>query len=129
MEFNAYLPIFLQIILAVGMSLGIILASCIFGQRAKTNAIKDSPYESGAVLKDKAHKNISIKFYLVALLFLIFDIEVVFLIPFAFIYTDFIANNISIILPVLFFLAIMIVGIIYEVKKNSLDWNVPKTNI
>ena len=129
MQFEAYLPVFLQIVLSVAMGLGIIAASCIFGQRAKKNAINNSPYECGMPTFGKAHMNMGVKFYVVALLFVVFDIEVLFMIPFAIIYSDFVAANISIIAVVMFFLALMIAGIIYEVKKNALDWNIPKTNL
>jgi NADH-quinone oxidoreductase subunit A len=63
-----------------------------------------------------------VKFYVTAMLFIIFDIEVVFLIPLAFVYRDFLANNIAILTPVLFFLFVLVLGLVYEVKKGALEW-------
>jgi len=129
MNLESYIPLLIQVVLAVGMGLAIIIASHIFGQRAKKNALKDSAYECGVKPFDKAHQRISVKFYVVALLFVIFDIEIIFMIPFALIYSDFVSANLPIILPILFFIAMIFTGIIYEVRKNALDWNIPKTNI
>ena len=56
------------------------------------------------------------------MLFILFDIEVVFLIPWAFIYRDFLANNIAILSPILFFLFVLVLGLVYEVKKGALEW-------
>ena len=62
------------------------------------------------------------KFYLTAMLFILFDIEVVFLIPWAFIYREFLAQNISILGPILFFIGVLVLGLAYEMKKGALDW-------
>ena len=56
------------------------------------------------------------------MLFILFDIEIVFLIPCAVVYRDFIHNNIPILLPILFFLLVLIVGLFYEMKKGALEW-------
>ena len=74
------------------------------------------------------HPRFGVKFYLIAALFVIFDIEIVFMIPFAFIYADFLAANLPVVLSILFFIALMAVGLIYEIKKNALDWGLPKSN-
>jgi len=129
MNLESYIPLLVQVVLAVGMGLAIIIASHIFGQRAKTNALKDSAYECGVKPFGQAHQRMSVKFYVVALLFVIFDIEIIFMIPFALIYRDFVSENLPVIFPILFFIALIFTGIIYEVRKNALDWNIPKTNI
>lgn len=56
------------------------------------------------------------------MLFIIFDIEIIFLIPWAVVYRDFIHNNIPILMPILFFLTVLIVGLFYEMKKGALEW-------
>ena len=68
------------------------------------------------------HTRFSVKFYITAMLFILFDIEVVFLIPWAFIYRDFLANNISIMAPIGFFFGVLVLGLFYEMKKGALDW-------
>ena len=62
------------------------------------------------------------------MLFVVFDIEAVFIIPLALVYRDFIAANLPVILPVMFFIALMVAGLFYEIKKDALDWNIPRTN-
>ena len=62
------------------------------------------------------------------MLFVIFDIEVVFLIPLAVAYGDFVSNNFPILLPTLFFIAVLATGVLYEMKKDALNWNIPKSN-
>lgn len=62
------------------------------------------------------------KFYVTAMLFILFDIEVIFLIPWAFVHRDFVAHSIPILGPVLFFLGVLILGLFYEVRKGALDW-------
>lgn len=128
MELSAYIPVFIQIVLALAIGLGVIAASHIFGQRSKKNAISDSPYECGIEASGKQHPRFGVRFYAVAMLFVIFDIEIVFMLPFAMVYHDFVAQNAAIVFPVLFFIALMAVGIIYEIKKGALDWNIPRGN-
>lgn len=122
MELVEYIPVLIQILLAVGIALVILGSSYFFGQRAVKNAINDSPYECGMLSEGTAHPQFSIKFYVTAMLFIVFDIEIVFLVPWALIYRDFIASSIPIVLPVSFFLFVLIIGLIYELKKGALEW-------
>ena len=128
METSDYIPVLVQIVLALAVGFGIIAASHIFGQRSKKNAVKDSAYECGIKPLAKPHPRFGVKFYVVAMLFVVFDIEAVFILPLALVYRDFIAANIALILPVMFFVALIAAGISYEIKKDALDWNIPKTN-
>ena len=64
----------------------------------------------------------SVKFYIVAMLFILFDIEIVFLIPWVLVYRDFLAQNLPILTPVLFFILLLVAGLIYEMKKGALKW-------
>ena len=119
----AYLPILIQVILATGVGLAILTVNRVLAQRVRTkNAIKDSAYECGVKAEGVVHTRFSVKFYVTAMLFILFDIEVVFLIPWAFIYRDFLANNIAILSPILFFLFVLVLGLVYEVKKGALEW-------
>ncbi|MBP6865832.1 MAG: NADH-quinone oxidoreductase subunit A [Candidatus Didemnitutus sp.] len=122
MSSAAYLPILVQIVLAAAITGGVIGASHLFGQRFKRNRIKDTAYECGVPSEGSTHTRFSVKFYVTAMLFILFDIEVVFLIPWAFVYRDFLANHISILAPVLFFLGVLVLGLFYEVKKGALEW-------
>ena len=121
MSSAAYLPIFLQIALAAVIAGGVIAASHLLGQRAKHTKIKDSAYECG-IPSDGSHTRFSVKFYVTAMLFILLDIEVVFLLPWTFVYRDFLAQHIPILLPMLFFLAVLVLGLFYEVRKGALEW-------
>ncbi|MDX2187401.1 MAG: NADH-quinone oxidoreductase subunit A [Opitutaceae bacterium] len=122
MSSESYLPILIQVLLASLVTGAVLVASHLIGQRAAKNKIKDSPYECGVKPEGPIHTRFSVKFYVTAMLFILFDIEVVFLIPWVFVYRDFLANNISIFLPVMFFISLLVLGLIYEVKKGALEW-------
>jgi NADH-quinone oxidoreductase subunit A len=123
MSSAAYLPFLYQIILAAGIAAAVIGASHFFGQRAKKNRIKNTPYECGVAGGGLVHARFSVKFYVTAMLFILFDIEVIFLIPWTFVYREFLANHIPILLPMLFFLGLLVLGLVYEVRKGALDWD------
>jgi NADH-quinone oxidoreductase subunit A len=122
MTSTAYLPFLIQAVLAAVITGGVIGASHFFGQRALKNKIKDSAYECGVPSEGVIHTRFSVKFYLTALLFMLFDLEVVILIPWTFIYREFLANHIAILGPMLFFIGVLILGLVYEVKKGALQW-------
>ncbi len=125
---EVYIPVFVQICVAVGLGVLVIAASQIFGQRAKTNKVANSAYECGNKAEGGPHPRWGAKFYVVAMLFVIFDIEVVFLIPLAMVYSDLVAQKLPILLPVLFFIAALCAGLLYEIKKDTLNWNIPRSN-
>lgn len=118
----AYLPFLVQAILAAGVGGLIVGVSHLLGQRAKRTKIKDSAYECGVPAEGIVHTRFSVKFYLTALLFMLFDLEVVILIPWSFIYRDFLANHIAILGPIFFFIGVLVLGLFYEVKKGALEW-------
>jgi NADH-quinone oxidoreductase subunit A len=122
MSYAAYLPILVQVVLAAAITTGIIAASHLLGQRFRRNAIKDTAYECGVPSDGSTHTRFSVKFYVTAMLFILFDIEVVFLIPWTFVYRDFLAHHIAILSPMLFFLGVLVLGLCYEVKKGALEW-------
>jgi NADH-quinone oxidoreductase subunit A len=118
-----FAPVLIQLILAAGLAGLIVGVSHLFGQRAhKKNAITDSAYECGVKAEGVVHTRFSVKFYVTAMLFILFDIEVVFLIPWAFIYRDFLANHIAILAPIGFFFGVLVLGLFYEIKKGALEW-------
>lgn len=123
MELNDFIPVLIQIGLALTLAVVILTASHLLGQRARTNKVKDSAYECGLPSDGKAGARFSIKFYLTAMLFILFDIEVVFLIPWVLVFRDFLQMGIPILLPVLFFIGLLVAGLVYEIKKGALDWD------
>lgn len=121
--FENYLPVLLQIVIAGGFAIVTLIASALLGQSAKRNAIKDSAYECGMLPVGDSQPRFSVKFYIVAMLFVLFDIEVVFLYPWAVIYKDFIAAHGPVILGTAFsFVSILLVAFVYAWKKGVLDW-------
>ena len=110
-----------QISLATGIGAVILVAST-FGQRGTDTAIKNSPYECGMLAEGSGHARFAVKFYVTAMLFILFDIEVVFLIPWVLVFREFLAANLPILLPVFFFLAVLIIGLVYELKKGAIEW-------
>ncbi|BET68454.1 NADH-quinone oxidoreductase subunit A [Opitutales bacterium ASA1] len=122
MSVSDYVPILVQFVLAAVLAVGIIAASAFLGQRAAKNKIKDSAYECGVPVQGQAKTRFSVKFYVTAMLFILFDIEVIFLVPWAFVYREFLAEGIPILAPGLFFLGVLVLGLFYEVRKGALDW-------
>ncbi len=119
----AYLPLLIQAVLALGVGITIYVVNHVLAQRVRLKSpIKDTPYEGGVKGAGIVHTRFSVKFYVTAMLFLLFDIEVVFLIPWTFVYRDFLAHNISILSPIMFFLFVLVLGLFYEVKKGALSW-------
>jgi NADH-quinone oxidoreductase subunit A len=119
---TAYLPFLLQALLAGGITVAIIAASHLLGQRARRGTIKDSAYECGVPAEALLHTRFSVKFYLTALLFMLFDLEVVILIPWTFIYREFLAYHVAILVPILCFFGVLVLGLFYEIRKGALEW-------
>jgi NADH-quinone oxidoreductase subunit A len=118
-----YFPILIQVVLALLIAIIILVASHLFGQRERKNAVKDMAYECGLPSPRSEHPRFAIKFYLTAMLFIIFDIEVVFLIPWVVIYREFLSEHLTILTPMLVFLGLMIFGLYYEIRKGALEWD------
>lgn len=129
MELADFLPVLIQVVLALSIAGGILMASHIFGQRAKGNYIKDAAYECGLPAKGTPHPRFSVKFYVVAMLFILFDIEVVFLFPWVMVYRELMAVGIPALMPMLFFLGLLTLGLVYELRKKGIEWDrVPQPN-
>ena len=118
-----YLPVLMLGVLAVVFSFGMLVMSVVVGKRGKRPPIKDTPYECGMVPVGEGSTRLSVKFYLVAMLFILFDIEVVFLYPWAVIYRTMLKEDGGAILGAMVsFMAILFVGYLYAVKKRAFDW-------
>jgi NADH-quinone oxidoreductase subunit A len=109
--------------LAALFSAGMLIGSVILGKRGKRLPIKDTAYECGMLPVGPGSSRLSLKFYLVAMLFILFDIEVVFLYPWAVIYRDMLSTHAGLILgSMLSFMGILFIGYIYALKKRAFDW-------
>jgi len=120
-----YLPILLMFIVAAGFAVGNILLSQFVGQRKRTRT-KLMPYECGKDPVGSARERFSVKFYLIAMIFILFDIEVIFLVPWAVVFRRFalISSDVRlfIYLEMMIFILLLLVGYIYIVKKGAFDW-------
>lgn len=119
-----YLIFLILFVVAAGTAVSMIALSHFAGPRRPT-AVKGSPYESGIPALGGAHQRFSVKFYLVGMLFIIFDIETVFLLPWAAIYTTG-AGSITtgfLLVEMVVFLVILAVGYVYVWKRGALQWD------
>jgi NADH-quinone oxidoreductase subunit A len=115
---DSYLPILTLIIIAVGFSIGSIVMSRLIGQK-KPSEVKLAPYECGMPPVGSARERFSVKFYIIAMLFIVFDIEVVFMYPWAVMFKrlgmfGFVEMGV--------FILILLVGYAYVWKKGALEW-------
>jgi len=118
-----YLPVLLQAVVAIGFAVGALVVSVLLGKTARRNAIKDTAYECGMLPQGEAQPRFSVKFYLVAMLFILFDIEIVFMYPWAVVYREHIAvHGPMIFWSMLSFVGILTVGYVYAIMKGALDW-------
>lgn len=120
---GAYLPIILLVVVAALFGLGSLVVSALVGQK-KPSVVKLSPYECGCEPVGTARERFSIKFYLIAMLFILFDIEAVFLYPWAVVFQKFIKSGFGgfIFFEMGVFVLILFVGYIYVWKKGALEW-------
>jgi NADH-quinone oxidoreductase subunit A len=116
---QTYFPVLVQILIALAVAGGMIGASSLIGRKVR-DVIKDSPYESGMKPVGDARERFSVKFYLVAMVFILFDIEAIFLYPWAVVYRElkFFAFT-----EMLVFIVLVLCGFFYIWKKGVLDWS------
>ena len=117
-----YFPVLVQVVIAVAIAVGLIAASTLLGKRARS-PLKDTPYESGMAPVGSAHERFSVKFYLVGMIFILFDIEAVFLYPWAVVYRQL---KLFGFFEMAIFVALILVGFFYVWKKGALDWSARK---
>jgi len=120
-----YLPVLFLLAAAVGFAAGTLVLSVLLGKFAKSSKAKDAPYECGKDPIGEGGARFSVKFYLVAMLFILFDIEVVFMYPWAVVYRDMLAQNATrnlILGSMVSFMGILFAGYIYALIKKAFDW-------
>jgi len=113
-----YYPILVQVMLAMAIAAGMLITSAIVGHRVK-NRIKDTPYECGITPVGTTRERFSVKFYLVAMMFILFDIETIFLYPWAVVYREL---RMFAFFEMLVFVALVLCGFFYIWKKGALAW-------
>ena len=118
-----YLPILLMFIVAAGFAVGNVLLSQFVGQRKRTKT-KLMPYECGKDPVGSARERFSVKFYLIAMIFILFDIEVIFLVPWAVVFRTLAGQGLRwfVYIEMMLFIGLLLVGYIYVVKKGAFDW-------
>ena len=122
-QLTQYLPVLMLAVLAVAFAFGILILSVIVGKKGRRSRIKDTAYECGMLPVGEGSARLSVKFYLVAMLFILFDIEVVFLYPWAVVYKAMLKQDANLIFgSMISFLAILFVGYVYALKKRAFDW-------
>src|SRR5438067_7976523 len=121
-----YLPLLLQLLVATGIGAGMIVLSAVLGAR-KYSKMKMQPYECGMTPTGDAQHRFSVKFYLVAMMFILFDVEAIFLIPWAVVYKQLLAipgAGLFGFWEMIVYIGIVLVGFFYIWKKGVLYWNV-----
>ncbi len=117
-----YLAVLFQVIIALGFAALVLVMSVVFGRSAKRDAVKDSPYECGMLPIGEGSPRFAVKFYLVAMLFVLFDIEVVLMYPWALQFRDLIAHGATALASMAGFAGILGVAYVYALKKGALHW-------
>jgi NADH-quinone oxidoreductase subunit A len=115
---ESYLPILVIVAVAFAFAIGSVVFSRLIGQK-KPTAVKLAPYECGMPLVGTARERVSVKFYIIAMLFIIFDIEAVFLYPWAVMFKRL---GVFGVVEMGVFIAILLVGYVYVWKKGALEW-------
>jgi len=121
---SPYLPVLISILIAVVFSLAFVALSKYFGP-SRPMATKNAVYECGMPPLGGTQQRFSVKFYLVAVLFLLFDLEAVFLFPWASVYRDFVAEGqaVFILCEMLVFLGVLLLGWFYCLKRGAFEWD------
>jgi len=128
MSFNLsdYFPVVLMFVVAAGFAVTFITLSQLVGQRKPTRT-KLMPYECGKDPVGSARERFSVKFYLIAMIFILFDIEVIFLVPWAVVFktlsTPAYGMRNLVYFEMLLFIALLAAGLVYVIKKGAFDWS------
>jgi NADH-quinone oxidoreductase subunit A len=118
-----FIPIAVLIVMATGFAILVVVLGHLFGPKRQTEA-KGMPYESGMSPYGAGTRRQTVRFYLIAVLFILFDIEVIFFLPWAVILRDFVKNGLGLfaLAEMFVFIVILLVGYVYAWKKGALEW-------
>ena len=117
---ETWFPVLIQILIAIGVASAMIGLSALLGRRLR-DPIKSMPYESGMRPVGTARERLSVKFYMVAMVFILFDIEAIFLYPWAVVYRQL---KLFAFFEMLLFIVLVLCGFFYIWKKGVLDWSI-----
>jgi NADH-quinone oxidoreductase subunit A len=117
----AYIPVLILMLMAAAVGGLVIVVSTLIG-RGTPNKRKDMPFECGVPPVGDARHRFSVRFYLVAILFLLFDVEAIFFFPWAVVFKKFLSINTFILLEMSVFVGILLVGYFYVLRKGALEW-------
>ena len=118
-DLQAYAPLLLHLILAMALAGALLTLSSVVGWR-RPSKVKSQAYECGMIPTGDARQPFSVRFYLVAMVFILFDVEAIFLFPWAFVFRDLRWNGFF---EMMLYIAILLVGYLYLWKKGALDWH------
>jgi NADH-quinone oxidoreductase subunit A len=120
-----FIPLFITMVLALGLALTLLNLGKFLGPK-RANRIKTMAYESGMDPVGTARERYSVKFYLVAMIFIVFDVEVVFMYPWAVSFQEFLAVSpgaaLGVTVVIVFFVLILAIGLLYDIKKGGLEF-------
>jgi NADH-quinone oxidoreductase subunit A len=116
---EVYFPVLVQAVLAMAVAAGLLGVSFLLGHRVRSR-VKDQPYECGLVSVGNARERFSVKFYLVAMLFILFDIEAIFLYPWAVVFREL---KMFAFTEMLVLMVLVLAGFFYVWRKGALDWS------
>lgn len=123
-----YFPVLIQVIIAAAVAAGLVGGSFLLGKKIR-NRVKDMPYECGIEPTGSARERISVKFYLVAMIFILFDIEAIFLYPWVVVYRELNGKETPFFgfIEMLLFIVLVLAGFFYIWKKGVFDWSADET--
>jgi NADH-quinone oxidoreductase subunit A len=117
-----YLPVFILLLAGAGIGAAAIVASYLIGPK-RPHRMKDQPFECGVPPLGTTQQRISVRFFLVAILFLIFDVEGVFFYPWALVFRKFMPYGLFIIVEMAIFVGVLLIGYYYVLRKRALEWD------
>lgn len=117
---ETWFPVLIQILIAIAVAIAMIGGSALLGRRVR-DSVKSTPYESGMTPVGNARERFSVKFYLVAMVFILFDVEAIFLYPWLVVYREL---KFFAFFEMLLFIVLILCGFFYILKKNVLNWSV-----
>ncbi|MCB0392075.1 MAG: NADH-quinone oxidoreductase subunit A [Bdellovibrionales bacterium] len=122
---TSLVAILILALFVVAFGAGLLFLVSLVGPKPKYSSLKDSTYECGLPVQETGHSKIPVKFYLTAILFILFDIEIIFMYPWAVSFTEFIEQGMGlhVLLSMGFFLFVFIFGLVWEIKSRALEWN------
>jgi NADH-quinone oxidoreductase subunit A len=125
---ETYFPVLIQLVIAAAVAAGLVGGSFLLGKKIR-NRVKDTPYECGINPTGSARERFSVKFYLVAMVFILFDIEAIFLYPWVVVYRELNGPNSRFFgfSEMLLFIVLVLAGFFYIWKKGVLDWSADET--